>query len=142
MLPAFFSVQSRTQRLSVCPEVHSSHLTFMSVHILTSSIFKAEKHERENSAHTIGSSCGIMTTFLLHSSFPTFRTYRRETTHFAILSLDMLLSFIGHCWNYFITFNFSLSYINRIVFNYEPTSRTSHTETYPHVNIFKYLLLH
>jgi hypothetical protein len=47
-------------RVSVCPEVHNSHLAYKSVYILTSSIFKAEKHERENSAHTLSASCGVL----------------------------------------------------------------------------------
>jgi hypothetical protein len=60
MHPVFFSVQLCTPRLSVCPEEHNSNLAFMSVYILTSSILKAEKHERENSAHTISALCGVL----------------------------------------------------------------------------------
>jgi hypothetical protein len=83
-------------------------LTYMGVYILTSSIFKDEKHEREHSSHAL-SAC-VMTAFLLHCAFRTFPTYKRQTNHYVIPSLSTLLLSIGHCWNYSVIFHFSFFY--------------------------------
>jgi hypothetical protein len=83
-------------------------LAHMGEYILTSSIFKDENHEREHSSHAL-SAC-VMKAFLLHCAFRTFPTYKRQTNHYAIPSLNTLLPSIGHCWNYSVISYFSAFY--------------------------------